>query len=91
MDLNLRSASIIPLDGGVGGGEVLMVAMEICCRKVAERNVLWGIQDLDGEIRCEEDPKEVGPLIWFLELGLLNCHCSGHACPLLGEKKKLWR
>lgn len=40
MVLNRRSSSIKALDGGVGGDEVLITAMEMRRLKVAKGNVL---------------------------------------------------
>jgi len=54
--LNLHSSSFGAVDGGMGGGEALMVLIEICCPKVAECNFLKEMQDCDGS------PKSRGEL-----------------------------
>jgi hypothetical protein len=51
MVLNLRSAFVGALGGGVGGGEAVMAVMHMRCSRVAEWNVLEDLRDCDGRDR----------------------------------------
>ena len=51
MVLNLHSSSFGALDGGVGGGEALMVVMNMRCSRAAEWNVLKEMQDCAGRVQ----------------------------------------
>lgn len=57
MGLNLRSSSTKAVDGGVGGGEILMAATEMRCPRVAEWNVSRGKKISGIALLIREKPK----------------------------------
>ena len=79
MGLNLRSSSTKAVDGGVGGGEILMAATEMRCPRVAEWNVPRGKKISGIALLIREKPKGFSQefLVNFLFIYLFSINC----CP----------